>query len=338
MNSVIFRDNKKYIEYKYSSEDDFEKLIVKNSKLLFGTSTIYIDLKGKLDTVSLGSSKPDGLLFDISDIDNPEFYLVEVELEKHDFYKHIFPQITRFFAFFRNSKAHNGLLDKIFKLIHDDITLQKEFKSFLKEKGIYKFIKDTLENSQNILVIIDEMKQELLEMIDTYTEWDKMVKPLVLKEYRNGSDKIMILEPDFEDVTLVTVDDTKVTEDASGKIPRTEEFHLEGVDPVVKEVYYKIKDSLLSFKPSLRFNTQKYYISIVDKWNFAYLSFRKKKIWIVVMLNEDEIRNAIKFHKIVSKTPGVQKFYGGECAAIEVENSTHLNEIIDLLKTATPKS
>ena len=30
-------------------------------------------------------------MFDLKDPDNPEFYLVEVELAKHSFYNHIFP-------------------------------------------------------------------------------------------------------------------------------------------------------------------------------------------------------------------------------------------------------
>ena len=94
MASVIFHGNNKFTEFTYTSEKALEELVRNNTKLLFGVSTIYIDLKARIDTVSLGSSIPDGLLFDLKSVDSPEFYLVEVELESHDFYKHIFPQIT----------------------------------------------------------------------------------------------------------------------------------------------------------------------------------------------------------------------------------------------------
>ncbi len=337
MNSVIFHSGNKFIEFIHGAEDDFEQMLITNTRLLFGSSTIYINLKAKIDTASLGSSKPDGLLFDLSNIDSPEFYLVEIELAKHDFYRHIFPQITRFFAFFRNSNAQNELIESVFTLIQSDKELEQIFKSFFKGKEIFKFIKDTIENSQNILLVIDEMKPELPEMIDTYTEWSKMVKVLVLKEFRCGADKIMTLSPDFEGVALGEIAESKPEDDSSGKIPRTEEYHLEGVEPIVKDIYQSIKTSLLAFKPSLRFNPQKYYISIVDKKNFAFITFRKKKIWITVLLNEDTIRNSIKYHKVVSESAGVQKFYGAECATIGIEDKSNFNEIIELLKMAITK-
>ncbi len=176
MSEVIFYNNEKYSEHSYSSEKEYEEVIRNNTKLLFGSSTIYIDLKTRIETISLGGSIPDGLLFDLKNIDSPEFYLVEIELAKHDFYRHIFPQVTKFFAFYRNSKAQNELIEKIFSLVQSDKALENEFKQFLKGKEIFKFIKDTIENSQNILIVIDEIKPELPEMTDTYTEWSKMFR------------------------------------------------------------------------------------------------------------------------------------------------------------------
>lgn len=101
-----------------------------------------------MTSISLGAFIPDGLLFDLKDIDSPEFYLVEIELARHDFYKHSFPQITKFFAFFRNPKGQNDLIEKTFSLIQSDKELENEFKQFLKGREIFKFVKDTIENSQ----------------------------------------------------------------------------------------------------------------------------------------------------------------------------------------------
>jgi len=337
MATVIFHNNNKFREYTYNQEKDFEDVVRKNTKLIFGASTIYIDLKTRIETISLGGSIPDGLLFDVNSIDSPEFYLVEVELAKHDFYKHIFPQITRFFAFYRNSKAQNSLIEKVFAVIQADKELEKEFKQFLKGREIFKFIKDTIENSQNILLVIDDMKPELPEMTDTYTEWSKMVKIVVLKEYRYSDDKILSLTPDFESLALGEISGIK-TEEETGKIPRTEEYHLDGVEPQVKEVYQTIKSRLLAFKPSLRFNPQKYYISIIDKKNFAYIYIRRRKINLTVVLPESVIRNSIKHHKVESESEGVQKFYGGECATITIEDDSNLDEIIDVLKMPVSKN
>jgi len=337
MGSVIFHNNSKLTEFRYTSERDFENVMKNNTKLLFGRSTIYIDLKAKIDTASLGGSIPDGLLFDLKNIDNPEFYLVEVELEKHDFHRHIFPQITKFFAFFRNPKAQNELIEKIFSATQINKEIEKEFKQFLKGREVFKFIKDTIENSQNILITIDEMKPELLEMIDTYTEWSKMVKLLVLKEYRCGEDKLLTLTPDFESAVLGEISGGITKEEEVGKVPHTEEYHLNDVNPEVKEIYQAIKSSLTALKPSLRFNPQKYYISIVDKKNFAYIYVRKRKLSVVLMLSEEIIRNSLKHHKVGSESEGTKRFYGGECASIAVENKHNLDEVIDVLKIPITK-
>jgi len=100
---VLFYNGKRFVEYEFEKEADFEKEISENFKLFFGQDSIFIDAKKKIETKSLGNSIPDGFLFDLSDKDNPEFYLVEVELAKHDFFNHIFPQITKFFGFFKNT-------------------------------------------------------------------------------------------------------------------------------------------------------------------------------------------------------------------------------------------
>jgi predicted transport protein len=219
-----------------------------------------------------------------------------------------------------------------------DKELDKEFKQFLKGREVFKFTKDTIENSQNILLVIDDMKPELPEMIDTYTEWSKLVKIVVLKEYRCNDDKILSLTPDFESVALGEISEAKTEEEATGKIPRTEEYHLDGVEPKIKDAYQIIKSRLQGFKPSLRFNPQKYYISIVDKKNFAYIYIRKKKLMVTVMLPEDVVRNSVKHHKVDSESEGVKKFYGGECATVTVEDKSNLDEIIDLLKIPVSKS
>lgn len=335
MTTAIFHSNNKFTEFTYTYEKDFGEAITNNSKLLFGVSTIYIDLKAKIDAKSLGGTIPDGLLFDLKDIDNAEFYLVEVELAKHDFYKHIFPQITKFFAFFKNPKSQNELIGKIYEVIQSDKDFEKEFKKYLAGKEIFKFIKDTIENSQNILLILDDPKPELPEIIHTYAEtWGKMVQVLIFKEYRHKDDEILSLTPDFESIKLGELPGVK----PEGEVTYTEEWHLDGVDSKVKKIYQIIKSSMLEFKPSLRFNPQKYYISIIDKKNFAYIDVYKKKITIVIMLKEDIVRPALKYHKVVSLSEGVRRFYGGPCCRIIIEDDSNLDEVIDVLKIPVTKN
>ena len=61
----------------------------------------------------------------------------------------------------------------------------------------------------------------------------------------------------------------------------TENYHLEDVSPLIKQLYNKIKSFALKLDKNLIFNPQKYYISIRSKKNIAYIKFRSKKLRIL---------------------------------------------------------
>ena len=98
----IFTENRRLPEITFKLEKDFEEEVYQNSKLLFGDKSILLNTKTLLKGNLIGGTIPDGFLFDLSDETDPQFYLIEVELAKHSFNNHIFPQITKFFAFFKN--------------------------------------------------------------------------------------------------------------------------------------------------------------------------------------------------------------------------------------------
>ncbi len=334
METVIYRDGQRYLERQYNLEADFERLVVENSKIFFGEKTIFIDSKKKIDNNSLGGVIPDGFLFDFSDKNNPEFYLVEVELEKHSFFGHIFPQITELFAFFKNSSSQGKLIEKIYSIFENDDELRQELKTKIENKEIFKFLKDTIENSQNILLIVDGEKKELPEIIETYADtWGKIVKVAILKEYRaNGGngDSIFSLSPDFDNIGNIDIIAESQGEHR-GKSTYSEQFHLEGINKDTLIIYNELKTKLLEKIPKLNFNSQRYYISLRKKRNFAFLKIRKNKIGIIIMYEEAKIREKIKKHEITSLAESVQKFYNESCARVEIVDNKNLDEIIDLL-------
>lgn len=334
----LFTNTKTYNQFQFAKEADFEREVVLNSKQFFGINSIYIDAKRKIETKSLGNSIPDGFLFDLSDKDNPEFYIVEVELAKHDFYNHIFPQITKFFGFYKNPKSQNDLIEKIFYFINNDNDIKKEFKKYLGEKEIYKFIKDTIERSQNILLVIDGDKKELPEIMETYTDtWGKMVKLILIKKFFNNGDTIYTMHPDFENIEFADIED-EISSDTDEDIEYNEEYHFDGTSDTVRQIYNNIKSDLLKSYPDIVFNPQKYYISIRKDRNIAYFSTRRKKIRLVVMQSDEETRSEIKNHPIKTLTPGVQKFWNGPSCAIMIDNTDNLDEIKILLKKLIAKN
>lgn len=327
---VLFFNGKRYIESKYKKENDFEKTIVRNSKTFFGKNSIVIEAKKKIDTKHLGGAIPDLFLIEISDPENPEFYLVEVELSSHDFFRHIFPQITKFFAFFKDTSSMNDLIEKIYSIINSDENLKTEILEKIKKREIYKFLKDMVENSQNILLVIDDNKKELPEIIETYTDtWGKMVKTTIIKEFKNKDESIFHVSPDFENIE--TIDIVENEDEKENKKVFDENFHLSGVNEEVKKIYTHIKEELSSIIPGVKFNSQHYYISIRKKRNFAYLKFRKKKLGIIVMENEENTRNRIKNHTIRSLSQSIQNYYYGPCCEIIIEKNKNMEEIFHIL-------
>ena len=333
----LFTNNKTYNQFQFDYEADFEREVVLNSKQFFGINSIYIDAKRKIETKSLGNSIPDGFLFDLSDKDNPEFYIVEVELAKHDFFNHIFPQITKFFGFYKNPKSQNDLVEKIFSFINNDSEIKKEFKKYLGEKEIYKFIKDTIERSQNILLVIDGDKKELPEIMETYSDtWGKMVKLILLKKFINNSDTIYTMHPDFEIIEFADIEnEISVNTD---EIEYDEDFHLDGVSELIRQIYNDLKTDLLKADSSLVFNPKKYYISIRKDRNIAFFMIARKRIRLVVMQSDEETRKEITHHTVQTLVASVQKFWNGPSCAIIIETAEHLDEIKTLLRELVAKN
>lgn len=313
-------DGNRFVETSFETEEEFEKEVKENSQTLFGPKTIYLDIKNKIATKTLGNSIPDGFLFNFKNEDDPEFYLVEVELEKHDFDGHIFPQIKRFFTFFKNQKGRDELIGKLFEFIKSNPQVEQKFKEFLNNREIYKTLKDVVENNQNILLVIDENKLEFEETSDTITEWAKFVRVEVLKKYTANGKNIFVLNPDFEEIGLVE----QFSAEKSGTI-YTENFHMDGVDPSIVFIYNKIKEEIFKIDANIKINPTKYYISLRKNKSFAWFRLKIRKMWLTVKVPHNIIVNIVKKHRI----------YGDSSYAdILIENDSNLEEILKAIEMA----
>ena len=334
---VLYYQNKKLSEQQFKSESEFENIIVENSKLFFGNSSIFIDTKKKIDSKFLGGTIPDGFLIDLSDIENPEFYIVEVELASHDFYKHIFPQLTKFFSFFKNPQSISELVEKIFTIINSNSEYKRSLKSLIKSPEIYKYLKDLIENSHNVLLIIDGDKEELPEIMETYTDtWGSMVSLMIVKKFKHKDEIVYSVHPDFNDIQYADAEASTLKGKGAVVFP-TEEKKLERTTQEAKAAYLKIKEEILKINPEVIFNPQRYYLSVSFVRNIAFYKFRRKKIRVVLMLPENEIRELIKHHTIIPLSASVQKFYNGTCCAVDIMDSEHLDEIVTAFKILIEK-
>src|ERR1035438_7737312 len=197
---TILQGTKRFVESQFDSEPDLEKLVRSQSKFLFGKDTIFVSTKRKLKGLVMGNTIPDGFLFDLTVKENPGFYLVEFELQTHPFDNHILPQITKFIGFFRTSASQNNLAKDLYSIISADAALKSEFKKYLGNEEIFKFLQDICENSQNILLVIDGEKADLSDHINNSpSDWGKFVNVLKVKRFTNEDETLVSVEPDFMD-------------------------------------------------------------------------------------------------------------------------------------------
>lgn len=329
MVSAIFMNGKRYEETKFSREEHFEDLIYSNSKTLFGEKSIYLNIKKKLDAKSLGYTIPDGFLFDFRNPNYVDFYLVEVEMASHDFYRHIFPQITKFFAFFKEKKRME-LIDKIYTYIKSNQEIEDSFKSFIGKKELYKSLKDILDDSQNILLVIDEPIDEITEIQKTYTDtWGKIVQVEIVKQYQSDGKSILFLDPEFEQLGLSSTAPTEEQE-----IIYNVAYHKNGVEESINRTYDSIVHTVQQLDNTIQVNPQKYYISLRQSKNFAYFRFRKKKLGIIVMLPVADGKRLLKKIAILPLSQAVQDYYGAECFQVMVTGDDDLEEINLILSEA----
>ena len=314
----------KPVARKFQSEKELQQLVLKNTKILFGENTLLIDTK-KNGIAFSGGCTPEGILLDLGNIEKPQIYLIKTALAKQNF-SLFFMQMTVFFAFIKNRDNLNPLKEVIDQMINKNKELKKELMTEIMGKQTQLLYNSLLKQKPYVLLIMDAEKKELTEITETYSEtWGSMVNLFVIKKFLSDKNTICTMQPDFADIN-------KKAKKETGKVKSTEEDHLENVSDAVKDIYIKIKKELMKTDKTVEFNPKKFYISIRKNKNLAFMSLGRKRISLVVVNPEKETRKLIKHHEIKTLTEKVQKFWNGPSCTVMLENTDHLDEVINLLK------
>src|SRR4051812_26688656 len=82
----------------YATEAAFEKDVISLADLIFGATSIYLDIKKRMgnDIVTI----PDGYLIDTTRSDDPKLFVVENEIVGHDPFRHVGIQMLKFVTSF----------------------------------------------------------------------------------------------------------------------------------------------------------------------------------------------------------------------------------------------
>jgi hypothetical protein len=199
MDKLLY-DNKVFNYYEYSSEKEFEQLIVEKSLQIFGKESIYIDIKKRIGDSII--TIPDGYLIDFSFQADPRLYIIENELSSHDPYKHIGSQILKFAISYKESgrRIKAFLLDH---LVTNNILSQVE-ENIKKTK--YRNIDDLLESlifekPVSAIVIIDQTTPELENVLSQLTMDTDIIE---FQTYKNAESCIYKFTPFNAEIREVT--------------------------------------------------------------------------------------------------------------------------------------
>lgn len=165
--SKLFINNEEYKIVEYAKEEQIEKEVIDNYKLIFGEKSVYFDIKKKL-----GPRICDGFVFDK---ELNRFIVVENELCIHDLWGHIIPQIIDFF---------NALKDETVKT-----KLKYEIDWNLSSSEQVNMIKAIDKMNFDIVVVIDKITFDIAEQRRAISQ---------LCEHFNGNADINIYFKEFK--------------------------------------------------------------------------------------------------------------------------------------------
>lgn len=173
----------------YSNENELERLVVSNASKIFGTHSIYFDIKHRIESKAK-MRVADGLLLDLH---NKMFWIVEHELSKHDPYKEIEPQINGFLRALSNEETIAKVSDTVYNELKKD---RKKLALVNKTFGedVHYSITKMLRERCGILIVIDKITPQIEELREEFaSKKDTMV--IEFKTYQKDSKMIYAFTP-----------------------------------------------------------------------------------------------------------------------------------------------
>lgn len=314
----------------FKSEKEFESLVLKNTKILFGENTVLLDARKQFAKELSNYPIPAIFLFDFSD-SKPKFYMLKIALVKQSFIQ-LFMQMTQLFSLMRNPNNQDGLIKMLCEVVDANKEWKKELKAKFGDNNFVDVLKASMKSDLSCVFIMDGERKELVSVTKTYIEtWGEIVKLFQLRKFAVEKEIVYAMHPS----SLAELKEKREVKVPKEKIIHTEDHHLAKGNGAVQSLYEKLKMGATKLDKTIIFNAKgKHYISMKKGTgkNLAFFHMRKDSIYLVVMLEEKIVRKMVKHHEIKSLPESVQKFWNGKCTGLVFSSTEHLKEISEVLK------
>ncbi len=193
----IILNGEEYSLLGFDNELDFETAVIENNQRLFGSDSVYLDIKKSIGTSSYRGI-PDAFLIDFFDPKKPQLYLVENELSDHDPYSHISEQIARF----STSAETSG--NQIRKILVNAIEANQDTSARVKKyisqsvfRDLTELVLYLVENEIKIVIVINELSADLNAALKIFRNPPDTV---VLQRYQVAKNTAYYFEPMREEI------------------------------------------------------------------------------------------------------------------------------------------
>jgi len=156
-----------FVQSRYSKETDLEDAIRALAEDLFGEHRVYLEVKRRIGAKGKKQNIPDAYLLDLTSR-TPRLYVVEVELTRHHYLKHIAVQLLEFSLAFEASRRRVG--EVLLEAIAADEGATERCQTYCEGHTTFRNVDhlvDALVHADfSALVIIDTLEEGLAEVLD----------------------------------------------------------------------------------------------------------------------------------------------------------------------------
>ncbi len=197
---MLLNNKEQYIKTSFTNEVELESVVEKYSEHLFGSGIIFLP-KTKLKTDGGKGTIPDAFVIDVQ---QEEWYLVEVELAHHGTWNHIAPQVSKQLVATESQTAKDKILDLALAHLKSNKSLIEMFNEFgIGKMEIHGKLQKILRKPPTIAIPIDAIPTDLKNWVSTLKNKSKV---WLIEKFVSFSDESNVLYsfPDETSPSIVT--------------------------------------------------------------------------------------------------------------------------------------
>lgn len=192
---ILIKDGVKYFQTDFHGKElEFEKIVFKQYKHLFGENTILFTKRMIQTSTGIGTI-PDAFLIDF---ERGKWFIIEVEISNHDVYSHIVPQLTKFSSALNNPYTRKQLV----KVFESEIRADASKNELLLSNGkteVFKAVSEILDNNPELIIIIEQQHAELTSIFNSLPFKTQINIFKTFTQDLDQGDKIFQIEPIFSE-------------------------------------------------------------------------------------------------------------------------------------------